>query len=237
MKVLQINWSSFYALGPEIRAYLEGVVDKYKLRPYIKLEHRVVRAQYNEATGKWHVTIKRRIGQGHTDQNSNTTNKWDDWEEFEDIADVLFGGVGGLSRWTWPDIEGLENFKGPVIHSANWETGEGNNQGWEETVKSWGDKRVGVIGVVRVFYSSVFVSIEQSDKGSSAIQIVPALQPRVKQVVNYVRSQTWVSAVFAKESMLRLSGGVDVENCRSLSRRRDPHFSHSHSKRQIHSGG
>jgi len=104
---------------------------------------------------------------------------------------VLFGGMGGLSRWSWPDIEGLENFKGKVIHSAQWETGEAGTSGpeWAESVKDWGDKRVGIVGV-----------------GSSAIQMVPTLQPRVKQVVNYVRGQTWISASFVKERLESLAG-------------------------------
>jgi cation diffusion facilitator CzcD-associated flavoprotein CzcO len=148
---LQKNWSAFYAPGPEIRAYLETVVDKYKLRPHIKLQHRVTRAEYSEDTGKWHLTIRRcKSGSGN---NSGTYWDWKtDFEEFEDTADVLFAGLGGLSRWTWPDIEGLEKFQGRVVHSAQWETevGESGIGGpeWAESVKGWEDKRVGVIGVV-----------------------------------------------------------------------------------------
>jgi cation diffusion facilitator CzcD-associated flavoprotein CzcO len=152
---LQRNWSAFYAPGQEIRDYLDSVVDKYKLRPYIKLHHRVTRAEYDEATGKWHLTIRR-----PKNEASLTGTSWDwktDFEEIEDTADVLFGGLGGLSRWSWPEIEGLENFKGRVIHSAQWETGERGADGpeWEESVKDWGDKRVGVIGVVSVYNVAV----------------------------------------------------------------------------------
>lgn len=117
---------------------------------YIKLQHRLTRAQYNEDTGKWHLTIRRPNGkyssipEGALDQ--------DYFEDIEDTADVLFTGIGGLSRWRWPEIDGLETFQGKVIHSAQWETGEGGVSGpstkWEDTVRSWGEKRVGVIGVV-----------------------------------------------------------------------------------------
>ena len=55
--------------------------------------------------------------------------------------------MGGLSRWSWPDIEGLDTFKGKLVHSAEWELGEGE-VGWKDTVKDWNDKVVGVIGVV-----------------------------------------------------------------------------------------
>ncbi|EEB91499.1 hypothetical protein MPER_10131 [Moniliophthora perniciosa FA553] len=124
------NWSAFYAPGREILEYLESVVDKYKLIPYIKLQHRLTCARWNEETGKWHLTIQR---SGPKDTS-----------EFEDTADVLFTAMGSLSRWNWPDIEGLYEFRGKIIHSAQWETGEGDNDphsNRENTVKSWSDKK------------------------------------------------------------------------------------------------
>jgi hypothetical protein len=43
--------------------------------------------------------------------------------------------------------------------------------------------------------------------------MVPTLQPRVKQVVNYVRGQTWISASFVKERLESLAG-KPVSNCK-----------------------
>lgn len=122
---------------------LENIVDKYQLRPCIRLQHRVTCARYSEETGKWHLTIKRpKIA---TNNKPSTTGlleppNYEDWEEFHDTADVLFNAVGSLSRWSWPDIPGLENFSGNVIHSAHWNTTEDKD--------GWRDKKVGVIGVV-----------------------------------------------------------------------------------------
>lgn len=146
----QRNWSAFYAPGPEIRAYLDNVVDKFKLRPYIKLHHRVTHAEYDEASGKWHLKIRR-----PKNETSLSGTYWDwktNFEEFDDTADVLFGALGGLSRWSWPEIEGLENFQGKVIHSAQWETENGGVDGpeWIESVTDWADKRVAIIGVVSI---------------------------------------------------------------------------------------
>lgn len=173
------QWSAFYAPGSEILAYLQNVVSTYQLEPYIKLQHEMVGAKWDEASGKWRVDIRRpKAGDGASET-----------EVFEDTADFLFTGLGSLSRWNWPDIEGLKAFKGLVIHSAQWEvTGKGETataspkirQNWEEDVKDWGDKRVAVIGV-----------------GSSAIQIVPALQRKAGKVVNFVRGKTWLSPPFA----------------------------------------
>ncbi|KAE9409300.1 FAD/NAD-P-binding domain-containing protein [Gymnopus androsaceus JB14] len=196
------NWSSFYSPGPEIQSYLESVVDKFHLDPYIKLQHRMTKAQYNEDTGKWHLTIRRPTGNnsnGVSEAEGQKPGLLDDFEDIEDTADVLFTALGALSRWEWPDIEGLETFEGKVIHSADWKTGEGDTgpkTKWEDTVKSWGEKKVGVIGV-----------------GSSAIQIVPALQPKVAQIVNFVRGQTWVSTTFVREHLVALANGDEtVEN-------------------------
>jgi cation diffusion facilitator CzcD-associated flavoprotein CzcO len=114
-------------------------VDKYELRPHIKLQHRVTRAAYNEESGKWVLT----------GTNEGSSGSDSEPGAFEDTVDFLFPCLGVLSRWHWPDIEGLETFEGTLIHSADWKTGEGDPEsGWETTVKSWGDKRIGVIGVV-----------------------------------------------------------------------------------------
>ncbi len=49
------------------------------------------------------------------------------------------------SNWTWPKIDGIEKFKGKLLHSAEW-----------DEAYDWAGKRVAVIGI-----------------GSSGIQIVP----------------------------------------------------------------
>lgn len=110
------------------------IVHKYKLDSCIKLRHELIHAAYDDATGKWHVRIKR-----------PSPTKEGEFEEFDDDADFLFLGVGILHRWKWPDIEGLHSFKGTLVHSANWNLGAST---WEEDVKDWGDKKVAVIGLV-----------------------------------------------------------------------------------------
>ncbi|TFK56356.1 FAD/NAD-binding domain-containing protein [Heliocybe sulcata] len=172
------EWSSFYAPGPEIRKYLERVAAKYKVNKYIKLEHELMGAYWEDAEGKWRLRIRRPL------PNSTPENK--QYEEFEDKADVLFTGLGLLARWNWPDIEGLKEFKGKVLHSAQWDVTDGH---WEDGVKDWGDKKVGVIGC-----------------GSSAIQIVPALQPKVAQLVNFVRGKTWLATPFLEEKTGQILG-------------------------------
>ena len=111
---------------------------------YIKLQHELVHAQYDEGQGKWHLKIRRPVATGEGEEEK--------FEVIEDVADFVMAGTGTLSRWGWPDIEGLWDFKGKVIHSADWE----QSDSWQETVKDWSSKRVGVIGVVSASFRSVY---------------------------------------------------------------------------------
>ena len=130
----QSDWSALYSPGAEILEHLESIVARYKLAPYIQLQHELVEARYDEQTARWHVRVKR---------PSRTTPG--EFEEFEDDADFLFMSVGILSRWNWPEVEGLHDFQGTLVHSANWNLG---GETWEEDVKAWSDKNVAVIGLV-----------------------------------------------------------------------------------------
>ncbi|KAL5338350.1 hypothetical protein BJX70DRAFT_202212 [Aspergillus crustosus] len=89
---------------------------------------------------------------------------------FYDEGDILINATGVLNHWKWPEIRGLERFENKV-HSANW-----------DPATSWADKTVGVIG-----------------NGSSAVQIIPAIFPKVKELKTFIRSSTWVTAGFAQK--------------------------------------
>lgn len=112
-------------------------------------------ARWDADAGKWHLRIRRpsSLSDGKTEDvppspassSRDSTLVDEEYEDFEDTADVLFLGTGALSRWSWPDIEGLNNFKGRLLHSAQWDVTDG---AWEEGVKDWNKKDVGVIGLV-----------------------------------------------------------------------------------------
>jgi cation diffusion facilitator CzcD-associated flavoprotein CzcO len=78
-------------------------------------------------------------------------------------ADLLVTACGQLSVPQTPPIPGLESFEGPAFHTAEW----------RHDVDLTG-KRVAVVGT-----------------GCSAIQVVPAIQPRVAQLDVYQRSPGW----------------------------------------------
>jgi cation diffusion facilitator CzcD-associated flavoprotein CzcO len=79
-------------------------------------------------------------------------------------ADSLILGQGGLSAPSVPELPGLDRFEGTVFHSAAW------NHDYD-----LGGKRVGVVGT-----------------GASAIQIVPAIQPKVEKLTLFQRTPAWI---------------------------------------------
>ncbi|KAI0091222.1 FAD/NAD-binding domain-containing protein [Irpex rosettiformis] len=160
------QWSQFYSSGSEIRENIERIVDKYKLRDYMHLRHELTYAKWDQSGGKWTIRIRRHLADGQE-------------EEFEETCDVLLLCVGSLHRWHWPDIPGLDEFGGTLVHSAEWNVDESIVEG----------KRVGVVG-----------------NGSSGIQIVAAVHPKVKTLVNYVRQKTWIVPDFAIKETLELLG-------------------------------
>ncbi|MGE2713028.1 flavin-containing monooxygenase [Mycolicibacterium litorale] len=80
------------------------------------------------------------------------------------VADVLILATGQLSRPKMPNVAGLSTFRGNSFHSAEW------NHDVDLT-----DKKVAVVG-----------------SGASAIQVVPAIADRVKELTVLQRSPNWV---------------------------------------------
>ncbi|MFD3957477.1 MULTISPECIES: flavin-containing monooxygenase [Streptomyces] len=79
-------------------------------------------------------------------------------------ADVVISATGPLSDPKMPDIPGLDSFPGKVFHSARWD------HDYDLT-----GKRVAMVGT-----------------GASAIQIVPAIQPRTAKLTLFQRTPPWV---------------------------------------------
>jgi cation diffusion facilitator CzcD-associated flavoprotein CzcO len=42
-------------------------------------------------------------------------------EVFEDTANVVISAKGGLNEVKWPNIKGLGDYKGKLIHSGKWD--------------------------------------------------------------------------------------------------------------------
>ncbi|KAK4906175.1 hypothetical protein LTR66_017741 [Elasticomyces elasticus] len=91
--------------------------------------------------------------------------------EFEDTCDVLVNGNGVLNNWKWPDIKGLHSFQGILEHSARYTEG-----------RDLTGQRVAIIGI-----------------GSSGIQTISKIAPKVSQLYTWVKTPTWITAGFAQK--------------------------------------
>lgn len=96
---MSAEWRNKFADHKQIKAYLDGVVEKYGLRQFIKLNCAVEAAKFDEAAGEWRLTT----------------------ENGEEVsATILVAGTGQLNRPQMPDIPGRDDFKGEAWHSATW---------------------------------------------------------------------------------------------------------------------
>lgn len=137
------RWPHRFSRQPAILEYINKVADDFDVRRHIRFNTEVTGAAFDEATGKWTVSL-------------STGDPV--------VVDVLVSAVGQLSRPAIPDLPGLDRFEGPAFHSATW----------DHDVDLTG-RRVAVIGT-----------------GASAVQFVPAIQPRVGQMTVFQRSAPYV---------------------------------------------
>jgi cation diffusion facilitator CzcD-associated flavoprotein CzcO len=91
------DWSRVFAPSDEIQAYAEHCVDKYGLRPHLRLNTMLTAARFDPARALWCFLTST-------------------GEHFE--AQIFVCSVGPLSQPRWP--AGIDSFRGEVMHSARW---------------------------------------------------------------------------------------------------------------------
>ncbi|WP_367140298.1 MULTISPECIES: flavin-containing monooxygenase [Streptomyces] len=137
------SWSRIFPPGAELKAYADHCIDKYGLRPHLRFRAKVVRAEYSEQHHLWRISL--------ADGTAMT-------------ARFVICATGWLTEPKRPAIEGLDSFKGDVLHTAHWDPS------LELTGRS-----VGLIGT-----------------GASAVQVIPEIAPRVESLHVYQRTPIWV---------------------------------------------
>lgn len=137
------DWTHRYARQPEILDYIRDHATRSGLRDLVRTGAEVTGAAWDDRAARWTVTLA--TGEELT-------------------CDVLVSAVGQLSRPAVPRIPGLDDFDGPLFHSATWDHGV-----------DLAGKRVGVVGT-----------------GASAIQFVPAIADEVGALTVFQRSAPYV---------------------------------------------
>jgi cation diffusion facilitator CzcD-associated flavoprotein CzcO len=140
------SWSRTYARQPEILAYLESVADDFDLRRHLMLGTRVRTVCWNADTWSWDCQLER---------------------GGRDIAlsvDVVVCAAGLFGSLKLPDIAGLSDFGGTVMHTAQWDHSA-----------DLAGKRVAVIGT-----------------GASGVQVIPELAKVVERLTVFQRTPPWM---------------------------------------------
>lgn len=99
-------WRHYYAARAEVHEYLRHIADTFDIRPNVRLNTEVLRAEFDDIEQRWVLDI--RDEQGAVEQV---------------VANALVSGVGIFNPPTIPDIAGLDAFAGPHFHTAEWPDG------------------------------------------------------------------------------------------------------------------
>ena len=143
-------WSHWYARGPELKRYAEHVAERHDLRRHMRFGTVVEGAVWDEGTQQWEV----RVAGGERLR-----------------ATYLVTATGFLSQPRKPDIPGVGDFAGTVLHSARWPE-EADLDG----------RRVAIIGT-----------------GATAVQLIPELAKRAGHLTVLQRTPIWVTPKLDRE--------------------------------------
>ncbi|OBJ70196.1 NAD(P)/FAD-dependent oxidoreductase [Mycobacterium sp. 1274756.6] len=137
------HWSRTYSGSAEILDYIDDMVESSGVGSHIRFGHNVTGVAYDAAAGEWTVSFA-------------------DHEPVRARAVIVASGP--LANADFPDIPGIDEYRGHKIHSARWDHDY-----------DFAGKRVAVIGT-----------------GASAVQIVPELVKTAATVKVFQRTPGWV---------------------------------------------
>ena len=141
------HWSRLYAPGRELKHYANHVADKYDVRRHMRFNATVNGARWDEDAQNWVVAL--------SDGETLT-------------ARFLITATGYLSQPRVPDIDGIDDFAGRIIHST----------AWDDDYDPRGD-RIALIGT-----------------GATAVQLIPELTKRAADLTVYQRTPIHVVPKF-----------------------------------------
>ena len=142
------DWQKYFCLRDELHAYLEHVCDNFEVRNNIRFDTGVERIEYQESRQKWLVTL--RLPDGTLEQTE---------------ANVVISAAGIFNPPVFPNIDGLDEWKGEKWHTARWPKDA-----------DLAGKRVAIIG-----------------NGASCMQIAPEIQDEVESLTIFQKSVHWAA--------------------------------------------
>lgn len=143
-------WTEYFGRGEEVRSYLGYISEKYGVRKNTRFHHTLTKATWDQNRKVWQL-------EADTPDGTVTLD-----------ANVLVNALGTFNNPLFPKFEGMDSFKGQIIHPARWP-----RDGVDFT-----GKRVAVIG-----------------NGSTGIQMVwtIATERGADHVSVFQRTPQWIS--------------------------------------------
>jgi len=102
---LNPDWSRAFAEGAEVKAYLDRVADRYRVRDHIRCHHEVTERVWDDDAHLWRLTVNGR---------ENGT---------ELTARFVVSAIGPFVDPKPADIPGAEEFGGALMYSSRWDHG------------------------------------------------------------------------------------------------------------------
>lgn len=137
------KWSRAFAPGAEIQEYVQHCARKYGIREKIQFNSKVSKIEFDENKSAWTTYLK-------------------DGRQLK--SRYVIAATGILNQPKYPEINGIDQFKGKMMHSARWD------HHYDLT-----NKKVAIIGT-----------------GASAVQIVPSIADQVAHLSVFQRTPIWV---------------------------------------------
>lgn len=144
----QYPWSEYFARGEEVKRYLEFIAEKYGVREHVRLEHDLETARFDEATSTWRLAFRGPDGRTVLRE-----------------ANVVVSAAGVFSKAKRPEIPGIEEYEGTLVHPTEW-TRDLDVRG----------KRVAVVG-----------------NGSTGVQLVAPVAEQAERLSVFQRTPQWIS--------------------------------------------
>ena len=143
------RWSRYFAPREQLQDYLERSATALGVRPNIRFGSTVTGAAWDEPSACWRIEVT-------TPHGRRTVE-----------ATAFVSAIGQLSQPSIANINGAQDFEGPLFHSAHWPK--------DLDLKG---KRVAVVGT-----------------GASAMQIVPTIVDEVAALTVYQRNAQWARPI------------------------------------------
>ncbi|WP_417513603.1 flavin-containing monooxygenase [Minwuia sp.] len=142
-------WKRYFSERDQLHDYLERSAHEFGLIDEIRFHTEVMNARWVEQEGVWEVNLS-------TPDGSETLK-----------TAALVSAIGQLSLPSIAPIDGIDDFEGPIFHTALWPD--------DLELK---DKRVAIIGT-----------------GASSMQVVPSIVDEVAELQIYQRTAQWARPI------------------------------------------